>query len=209
MTKMSSKTQVNCGDFPTLAQANLQQKVKQAAERQFALRKGRQQSEAAAKARGLNAARSAWEKSSDNSYAGAATWALLKKPKAPAPAPAKAPAKAQPKAPAPAPTKSPWTKVRAKKKKPKAKKARLPLPDFIASLKKQIKVLNQKKAKALRDGKTIDAESFQRQINRLWGMMKRAEERLRKSGCRDWNARKGGLRKEVSIADYVKAAKPK
>lgn len=187
---MSTKTPVNCGNFPTLTQANLRQKVKQDAKRQHALRKGRKQSEAAAEARRLKAAKSAWDESSDKTYVGAATWRHLKKAKAPAKAPAnslllKEKPNAHAKAPAPTPSKSTWTKVGGAKKKSKAQAKgksapkRLPLPDYIASLKKQVKDLNQRKAKAEHNGKTKDAESFQRQINRLWWMMKRAEERLR------------------------------
>lgn len=192
---MSSKTPVNCGDFPTLAQANLQQKVKQAAKERFALRKGRQQSKAA--------------KSSDTSYVGATTWNLLKKPKAEP----KAEPKDEPNAPAPAPAKSIWTKAGGAKKKPKAQaKAKKPWvhPDkYIASLKGQVRVLNQRKAKANRDKKPEEAERFQRQINTLWGKMKRAEQRQRQSGSRRWNNQHGGLRKKHPLADYVKATKPK
>jgi hypothetical protein len=199
---MSTKTPVNCGNFPTLTQANLQQKVDQDAKRQHALRKGRKQSSAAAEARRLEAAKSAWKKSPDTSYAGAAKAILKEKPKAPA----KAKPNASAKAPAPTPTKSTWTNVGGTKKskaqaKGKSAPKRLPLPDYITSLKKQVNVLNQRKAKAEHNGKTKDAESFQHQINRLWGMMKRAEERLRQSGCRRWNNQHGGLRKKHTLGD--------
>ena len=203
---MSSKTPVN---NPTPAEAALRQKVKQAAKERFVLRKGRQQSKAANEARRLNAAKSEWKKSSDTSYAGAASWALAKAP-AKAEPNAPAPAKAQPKAPASAPAKSIWTKAggaKKKKSKAKAKKAWVPPDQYIASLKKQVRVLNQRKTKAKHDKKPEEAERFQRQINTLWGKMKRAEDRQRQNGSRRWNNQHGGLRKKHPLADYVKAAK--
>lgn len=186
---MSSKTQVNCRDFPPLAQANLQRKVREEAKRQFALRKGHEQSKAAAKARNIAAFQSL---PPDQQTWSGAVQAFLSK--APAKAPAKDPDPAPAKAPAPAPTKSTWTKVRAKKKKPKKKpkaqpkRAWLPRDQYIASLKRQVEVLKQRMAKAKRDNKPEDAESFQRQINTRWGKMKRAEHSQRKSACRRWNA---------------------
>jgi hypothetical protein len=229
--KKSSGTQVNnCGDFPTLAQAALQEEVERAAKEELASRKAQQQSNAAAEAQMRKAAKSAWEESLDKNYAGAATWSLfLKKAKAPAKAPAEAPAKdpaeAPAKDPAPAPADQGWTMVGPsgkpigpngkpngfkKEKKPKAQpwgapKAWLPPDKYIAFLKGKLKVLNHEMHKAKRDNKSKDAEDLQRQINRLWGKMKRAEERLRQSGCRRWNAQQGGLRKEHTLGDYFKS----
>ena len=193
------------------AQANLQQKVKQEAIRQFARRKGLQQSKAAAVERNKRAKAEAKARNIATFQSlpqDQQTWLGAVKASLP-----KAPAKAQPKALAPAPTKSTWTNVGGEKKKakaqpkaqPKDKKAWVPPDQYIASLKKQVNVLNQRKAKANRDGKTKDAESFQRQINTLWGKMKRAEERLRQSGSRHWNNQHGGLRKEHPLGDYIKS----
>ena len=174
--KKSSGTQVNCGKNPTPAQAALQQEVERAAKEELASRKAQQQSNVAAEAQMREAAKSAWEKSPDKNYAGAATWGLfLKKPKAPAKAPAEAPAKdpaeAPDKDPAPAPADQGWTMVGKPKKKPKTKKpkARLPPKEFIAFLKGQVKALNHRMRKAKRDNKSKDAEDLQHQINRLWG----------------------------------------
>lgn len=206
---------------PTPAQAALLLKVKAAAQEAFARQQGLKQSKAAAEAKKLKEAKLAWNGSSDKTYVGATTWSLpLEEPKAPAKAPAPAPAKAQPKDQPKAPAESDqgWTKVgpngkpigtKKYKKKPKAQsngapkgapKKRRPLPDFIASLKRQIKVLNERKAKAERDGNHSRAEDLQRQINRLWGMMKRAEERLRQSGCRRWNAQQ---RRTGTLANFI------
>jgi len=198
---MSSGTQVNCGADPTpaeakaQAQAALQQKVKEEAKRLLAKR--------------LLALRKGPKKSSDNSYAGAAKTLLAEQDPDPAPA----------KDPAPAPDQG-WTMVGRdgkpigpngfkKKKKPKAqpwgapKKRRLPPKEFIDFLKKQVEVLNHRMRKAKRDNKSKEAEDLQRQINRLWGKMKRAEKRLLQSGCRRWNAQQGGLRKKHTLGDYI------
>ena len=64
-------------------------------------------------------------------------------------------------------------------------------------------------AQAERDDQTKNADRFQRQINSLWGKMKRAEERLRQSGCHRWNAQHGGLRKEQKLADFIVKSKRK
>lgn len=217
---MSSTTQVKNPTPAQVRQMDLQKEVEDAAR---ALRKELQRSKAAAKVRNLKLAKSEFE-SLNKTYLRAATmWNLEGPTAAPAPAPAKAPAKAAPakapakEAPAPAMSDQGWTKVgsngkpNGSKKKPKAKKPRdapkkkrLPPKEFIASLKRQLKVLRQRKAKAERDGKTKDAESFQRQFNRLYGMMMRAEERLRESACLRWNAQQGS---KTTWADYVKAAK--
>lgn len=259
---MSTEFRINCGEFPTLAQANrLLQEAKKEAKRQLALRKGREQSKDAAKAK-------AKARPKDQTWSGAAK-ALLKNPKAPAKAPAK--------------SDQGFTEVGANGRpidskkahaKARAKKARawVPPQKFIASLvgklfaledqiiqaivqgntkdaqelqqqynrlygkmkraeerlspeelnahqeklnarqkkivevlKQKVDILNQRKAKAERDGKTKDAESFQRQINLLWGMMKRAEERLRQSGSRRWNNQHGGLRKKHTLGDFFKS----
>lgn len=58
---------------------------------------------------------------------------------------------------------------------------------IVEVLKQKVDILKQRKAKADRDGNTKDAESFQRQINRLYGMMKRAEKRLRQEALNNWN----------------------
>lgn len=202
---MSSKIQINCQEFPTLEHAHLMMEAKKEAKRQFALQKGRKQSNAADEVRRLNEAKTAWNMSSDNSYVGA-TKALLSKPQTPVKAPVSAPVKA----PAPAPFKSTWKKVGGSKKKPKGKERKwVPPEQYIASLKKQIKDLNQMKVKAKHDGKTKDEDSFQRQINSLWGKMKRAEKRLRQSDARCWNAQYGGLRKEHKLTDFIVKSKRK
>ena len=207
---MSSEAPVNCASYaqknPTPAEAKRRQTILKDAKRRLALLNGCKQSKAANEARNFEARQNAWEMSSKKTFLGAATW--QKPPKAEPKAPAPAPAKAQPKAPAPAPTKSPWTKVgRKKKKKPKAqaKKVLLPLPDFIASLKKQVKVLNQKKANALRDGKPKDAQYFRQKIYLLRGMMKRAEERQRQEALDNWNTKQGGLREKNTLGQCLKS----
>ena len=88
---------------------------------------------------------------------------------------------------------------RSPRLRPRTRRLGVPPEQYIASLKGQVWVLNQKKAKALHDGNTKDAESFQRQINRLWGKMKRAEDRLRQSGSRRWNAQHGVFGRRIRL----------